>query len=210
MAAIVSYATLQTELANWMNRNDLTGDMPGFIQLAEQRMKRLLRYKRRMKTYTINSETGCIPVEAKELDSWNLVTGSPHLDRPGRIGTVEMVQEARVAHGGVVGRPTIAAIVGNQIMFGPKPDQNYDAFITFSAKLQPLSASNTVNDELRDAPDAYLFGSLLFASGFLEHDERIKLWEGMFLTAIDELNKTRDDAEFNAAIKDVRLPRVFG
>ena len=41
--AINTYATLQTAVANWLDRSDLTDRIPEFIALAEARMNRNLR-----------------------------------------------------------------------------------------------------------------------------------------------------------------------
>ena len=41
--AINTYATLQTAVANWLDRSDLTDRIPEFIALAEARMNRTLR-----------------------------------------------------------------------------------------------------------------------------------------------------------------------
>ena len=40
---INTYATLQTAVANWLDRSDLTDRIPEFIALAEARMNRSLR-----------------------------------------------------------------------------------------------------------------------------------------------------------------------
>jgi len=41
--AIGTYAELQTAVANWLDRGDLTARIPEFIDLAEARMNRVLR-----------------------------------------------------------------------------------------------------------------------------------------------------------------------
>ena len=42
---INTYATLQTAVANWLDRSDLTDRIPEFITLAEARMNRILRIR---------------------------------------------------------------------------------------------------------------------------------------------------------------------
>ena len=42
MAVITNYATLQTEVANALARDDLTADIPMFIQFAENKQLRQL------------------------------------------------------------------------------------------------------------------------------------------------------------------------
>ena len=43
--AINTYATLQTAVANWLDRSDLTDRIPEFIDLAEARINRALRIR---------------------------------------------------------------------------------------------------------------------------------------------------------------------
>jgi hypothetical protein len=43
MAFFTDYATLQTTIANYLARSDLTATIPEFIRLAEDRLSRDLR-----------------------------------------------------------------------------------------------------------------------------------------------------------------------
>ena len=40
-----NYATLQTEVADFLHRTDLTSAIPTFIQLAETKLNRILRLR---------------------------------------------------------------------------------------------------------------------------------------------------------------------
>lgn len=206
---IEDYDDLKTAIAEELGRDDLTTKIPRFIQLAEARMRRLLRRKVRRMTYTIDAIAGCVPVQASILLDGHLVTGSPELDKPFQVVTPTQLAERRAAQGGVGGRPRFASIVGNEILFAPAPDASYDAELVYVAKLQPLSDSNTKNDELTEAPDMYLYGALEQASMYLEHDERVPMWKSNFTQAIEELNMLRSDEEHSMSLQPVRLPIVF-
>lgn len=43
--AITNYTDLQSTVADWLHRSDLTSAIPTFIQLAEKQMSRELRLK---------------------------------------------------------------------------------------------------------------------------------------------------------------------
>ena len=43
--AINTYSTLQTAVANWLDRNDLTDRIPEFVALAEATFNRVLRLR---------------------------------------------------------------------------------------------------------------------------------------------------------------------
>lgn len=205
-----TYSNLQTEIADWLARTDLTARIPTFITLAEVEIKRRLRRTSVAGTLTVSAETVAIPVAIAELRSISLVSSSPSLDYPIRICTPEMLAERKARNAGIAGRPTDMAVMGSNFVFSPAPDQSYTANIFYFSSLTPLSGSVATNTVLIEAPDAYLFGALLQAEPFLEHDERMATWQGKFDNAIDQLNNVRDREEYAASIRDVRLPRVFG
>ena len=92
----------------------------------------------------------------------------------------------------------------------PAPDQAYAAEVFYFQQLSPLSSTNTTNSVLTEAPDLYLFGALKEAEPFLEHDERIQVWETKYADALTQLLDVRDREEFNASLQPIRLPVVFG
>lgn len=211
--ALDTYANLQLAVAKWLAREtdtDLATQIPDFIDLAEAEMMRRLRRTSVRGTLTINAEAVTIPAGLAQLRSISLITGSPSQDVPLRMGTPEMLAERKARSAGVAGRPTDVAIMGGSFVFAPPPDATYTANIFYYAQLTPLSASNTTNTILNEAPDAYLFGALLQAEPYLEHDDRLALWQSKFDNAIDQLNEVRDREEHTASIQAVRLPVVFG
>lgn len=204
-----NYATLCTSVADWLNRTDLTAVIPDFVSLAESEMKRRLRRSSVRTTITLSTEETVPPADMAELRSMYLESGSPYMDGPVRLCTPEMLAERRQRNGAVAGRPTDFAYIAGKIVVAPTPDQSYTARIVYFQQLTPLTGTNT-NTILTEAPDAYLFGSLLQAAPYLEHDERIPLWKQKFDDAIEQLNIVRSDEEHNASISAARLPVIFG
>lgn len=209
--ALDTYANLQASIASWLNRSDLTTQIVDFISLAEAEMSRRLRRSTERASLTIGSKVNIMPCTAAELRSIYLVTGTPHLDKPLNVVTPEVLAEMRALQGGQVGRPRWAAITssGRELIVAPAPDQSYTAEVIYFKQLQPLSATNTINEELHAAPDLYLYGALAQAEPFLEHDERMDLWKTKFDNGIDQMNNLRDREEFGASLNPVRLAVVF-
>jgi hypothetical protein len=207
--ALTNYATLSLAIADWLNRDDLTTQIPDFISLAEAEMKRRLRRTSTLDTLTIDDDAVTPPADMAELRSIRLVSDLPSLDNPMRLCTPEMLAERKARSGGVAGRPDSVAYVAGELMFAPEPDQEYDAEIIYFVQLTALTGTET-NTVLTEAPDAYLYGALLQAEPYLEHDERIPVWREKFDSAIEQLNKWRSDEEHNASISSARLPTVFG
>jgi hypothetical protein len=52
-----------------------------------------------------------------------------------------------------------------------------------------LSASQTTNWLLGDAPDAYLYGSLMQAAPYLGEDERVAIWSSLYAKAVADINR---------------------
>ena len=205
-----TYANLQTEIGEWLNRSDLTTKIPTFITLAESEMKRRLRYKVARTTLSISSRVTSIPATISVLLSANLSTATASQDVPLVVGAPTQLAAYRARYGEVAGRPQMLAVAGAELLCAPAPDQTYTAEITYVGKLQALSSTNTTNDELTTAPDLYLFGALKNAEPYLENDERIATWKQMFDDAIDQLNTQRSDEEFSLSLRPQRLPIVFG
>lgn len=205
-----SYATLQTTIADWLARTDLTGSIPDMITLAEAEMKRRLRRTSTRSTLSISAESTAMPADVAELRSIWLESTQPVQDKPLRICTPEMFSERRARNQAVTARPTDAMILGGTLYVAPTPDQTYTARIIYFTQITTLSGSVSSNAVLVEAPDAYLYGALLHAEGYLEHDDRIPTFEKKFDDAIDQLNLVREGEEYHASIRDARLPRVFG
>ena len=68
--SITTYSELQTAVANWLKRSDLTANIPDFIRLAEVRIKSLLDLMdlevTAGLTVTQNSDTVALPADFKE------------------------------------------------------------------------------------------------------------------------------------------------
>lgn len=201
---LTSYTELKASVADWLNRTDLTTQVPDFISLAEAEMKRRLRRSSTRTTITISAEETTPPSDLAELRSMHLESGSPGQDYPIRVGTPEMVAERRARNSAVSGRPSDACVVAGKIVVAPTPDQSYTARIVYFTQLTALSGSQASNPILVEAPDAYLFGSLLQAAPYLEHDERLPVWQGKFDNAINQLNVVRENEEHGASLRAVR------
>lgn len=201
---LTSYTELKASVADWLNRTDLTSQVPDFISLAEAEMKRRLRRSSTRTTITISAEETTPPADLAELRSMYLESGSPGQDYPIRVGTPEMLAERRARNSATSGRPSDAAYIGGKIVVAPTPDQSYTARIVYFTQLTALSGSQASNAILVEAPDAYLFGSLLQAAPYLEHDERLPVWQGKFDNAINQLNVVRENEEHGASLRAVR------
>lgn len=207
--ALTNYATLQTAVADWLNRTDMTAVIPDLITLCEAEMKRRVRRSSTRTTLAISTEETSAPTDMAELRSAYIESSSVAQDVPLRLCTPEMLSERRARNGGTAGRPTDIAYIAGKLVVAPTPDQSYTARIVYFTQLTALTGTAT-NAILTEAPDAYLFGTLCQAAPYLEHDERAAVWKQRFDDAIEQLNMVRENEEYHASLKSARLPFAIG
>lgn len=174
MAIITSYATLQTAVADYLARSDLTAFVPNFIQAAEMTLFRDLRI-RAMETalsVAISSGVAAVPADFVEL-KFAYIDTSPvkSLDRV----PPDMIYAKWPVRSGTVEIPSAIAVQGTNFIFGPYPGA-YTVKGIYYARLAPLSASNTTNWFTANATDLLVYGALLEAEPFLKNDPRIPVW----------------------------------
>jgi hypothetical protein len=204
--AITTYSELQTAVANWLNRSDLTSRIPEFITLAEADIRRELRARKLVGA--INMDAGvaskALPTSVKELKSLRYNTSSMQGElremTPG--GLAKIRQSA-------AGIPQAYMVVNSTVYFDRPPDTGYALELVYIELDVALSGVITTNNTLTVAPDIYLYGALLQSAPFLEHDERIAMWEDRFEKAIAKENVYREGQEFGAS-PEMTLPIVFG
>ena len=200
--AINTYATLQTAVANWLDRSDLTDRIPEFIALAEARMNRTLRLAIMMNVdeTTLGGATALVAgTRDYALPSGYLQMVDFHL-RTSPITTLSYLTPEnmnRMWAGSQAGKPLAYTIFSDNasgtpiksVRLGPSPGSAYDYSIMFYKKIDALSDSNTTEQMLTNNPDVYLYGALLEAEPFLMNDQRVQLWATAFQESLNALQE---------------------
>ena len=186
--AINTYGTLQTAVANWLDRDDLGTRIPEFISLCEAIFNRTLRIRAMETTVSDNTPSGskedALPTGYLQMREIHLAT-SP-------IASLSYVTPEimyRIKAGSTSAQPNSYTILGENILFGPTPDSVYAYSMTYYKALDALSDAAPTNWAILNAPDMYLYGTLLQAEPFLMNDERVPLWERAFRQAISDLQE---------------------
>jgi hypothetical protein len=176
--SILTFTDLVSAVGDWLDREDLDTAVPTFIQLAEARMNRLLDDPEMEVTSNIVAagDYTALPADFGEMVSISTGDGPLH-----PVGPVEFAGFRSVS-----GIPRYYVVVDGSISFAPG---NATAPITlvYRRRIPALTSDNTTNWLLSLAPDAYLYGALVQAEGFLAEDDRIAGWKAMFDEAISEL-----------------------
>ena len=193
--SISTYSELKTAIANFLARDDLTAQIPNFIQLAEARMSRELetrsQEKRSTATLTSGDEYIALPTDLREVRQVKLNTDPiTSLTYYSPVALDEAYPSAGT------GRPRGFSIVGGEMKLRPIPDSGYTAEIIYIGGLTALSDSNTTNNVLTRSPDAYLYGSLAEAYAYLLDEARASQYMQRFNIALEEIKVDEQRAHY--------------
>ena len=205
--AISTYAELKTAVANWLNRDDLTANIPDFITLCEARLNRVLRTRAMEGLYTASTIAGQrdynLPASYLQMRALRLNT-SP-------LTVLEYVSPEimdRVWAGSSGGKPVAYTIKANELFLGPSPGAVYTMEMDYYRKFDSLSTIITTNDMLTDNPDVYLYGALLEAEPFIKNDSRIQVWGTSFYKAITDIQD--QDSKDRHSGSEMRIRNTSG
>lgn len=197
MATVTSWATLNTEVANVLDRTDLTNDIPFMIQLAEFRIYRELRV-RQMETAlsaAIASGVLAVPSGYREM-KFAYVNTTPTTKLQRKDAEWIYLHYPTRSSDRV---PKFFAREGENFIFGPYPDSTYTIKGVYYKQLTLLSASNTSNWLITDAPDLIYFATLCEAAPWLGNSESIPIWEGKYQLAKKRVQQQDEDEEFSGS-----------
>ena len=207
--ALDTYDNLKSEIASFLNRDDLTANIDTFIDLAETRHARDLRI-REMEAVSTSITT------VAGTQSYDLPTGYLEL-RYAMLQTspYTMLQYMTPAdffrvynEGEGTGMPVYYTIVGKKIYLGHSPDSANVLELGFIQRATALSSSNTTNDILTNFPDLYLYGSLAETSPFLMQDERLAVWSSLYKEGVRTANESAQRGRVSAAPLQMSARRV--
>ena len=186
--AISTYSELNTAVANWLDRDDLTLRIPEFVTLAEAKFNRTLRLRSMEAKYTADTVAGqrnlALPTGYIQMRNFQVNT-SP-------LTTLSYVTPEiydRLWGGSTLGIPKFYTILANEVSFGPIPASVVEVEMLFYKNFTNLSSTVATNWLITNAPDAYLYGSMVQAEPFIMNDERVALWGAFLNKAIQELQE---------------------
>lgn len=193
--AISTYTELKTSIASWLNRDDLTSVIPDFISLAEAGINRDLRHYKMIERAdaTLDSRYVQLPADWMETVRFSITSGNTYrLELVSRDDMLEYRQKTA----NTSGRPRFYANIGDTIEVFPTPDADYTMQLQYYSKTPALSDSNASNWLLLDAPDVYLYGTLIQSAPYLQDDARTQTWAALYAAALQSLQKASDDTRF--------------
>lgn len=194
--AIGTYSELQSAVADFLNRDDLTLIIPTFISLAEAQMDRDIRHWRMESRSSITLDSEYVDLPADWIETISLNAGNTN---PIKLASRESIADKRIDSQDTAGTPRFYAHIAGKLELYPTPDDSYTGEILYYAKIEALSDSNTTNWLLTYYPDAYLYGALIHSAPYLQEDERSVLWAQMYGATVQKINQSSDLAKMSGS-----------
>lgn len=207
---ITDYSTLQSQIADHLNRTDLTDVIPTLIQLAEDKFLhdphgRVVKLTNRGQVTIPSSGSVSLPSDLYSVESWYFAGptyfGPIDIVSPDTIGTL-------LSRYGTTGAPSAAALVDGTARFAPAPDGTYQTQMTYWRKITRLSDTNTTNWLLDEAPSGYLFAALAEASPYIKDPIQTQTWEAKRDALLEGYRASEDNKQFGGTLR--RQVRAIG
>lgn len=197
--ALSNYTELKTAIADTLNRDDLTAVIPTFVKLAEAQINRDVRHWQ-METCADGMQTGGEKFGAVPADWLETIRLTYRGTRPTVLTQVSLADIAamRQSNNDTAGTPLYYCHFSGQFEYFPTPSADSSFELLYFAKTPSLE-TNATNWLLNDAPDVYLYGSLIHSAPYLQDDNRIAVWAQMYSAAVARLNESSQSARYSGS-----------
>ena len=205
MATITNYTTLQSTIADYLNRADLTAQIPTFIQLAEADFNTRLRTREMIVRAEAQSSNEFVQLPADWLEAINLhiIDGA----QPLRFVTLDEADYINKQQ--IFTNVAAYSLMNGAIELIPAPGADIDIEMIYYGKITPLSSEVATNWLLTKAPDIYLYGSLMHAQPFLMDDQRMPIFASLYNSRIEALNEESMKSTHSGSPLVARTRRVY-
>lgn len=209
MPTTMTYSSLISDLEAYLQRSDtlVVNQIPQFISLAQIRIPRemkILGFRQEVTgTFDATAQTTGImqkPADWRKTISFYVGTGvnndthTPVLERDyDYVRTI-------YPDASVQGTPRFYADADyNHWLVQPSPSSSLPFKIPYYGTLVQLDDTTQTNWLTVNAPDLLLYASLLEAIPFLKVDERIPIWQGLYVNAKTALQAQEMEGRFDTA-----------
>lgn len=175
----MNYTTLQADVAEYLDRTDLSSRIREFISLAEHRIMHDLKFRGNETgtSVTLTSGTDEITPPARFRSVIMLLDEN---SKPIERRTISFLRQHKSSLTTATGAPQFYALFNDKIFVSPVADQGYTLSLRYYEEVEELSTSNPSNYFTGNTPNLLLYGTLLEAAPYLHNDERVQLWQASY------------------------------
>ena len=193
--ALTNYTDLQSTIASYLARSDLTAMIPDFIRLAETRLRRELRIRQMLKVVTTTATAGDSTVELPSdflqmRDLHIATTPSAPLEYQSPSA---LFRNARTTESGL---PKQYTVLAQEFQLAPIPDSGYTISLLYYAAPTFLSSTTSSNAFMANCPDLLLYGALGEAETYIMNDPRLQTWATLYDRGLSSLTISDDQGEY--------------
>jgi hypothetical protein len=205
MATITNYANLQSTIADYLNRADLTSQIQTFIQFAEADLNTRLRDRQMIVRAEATSDEEYVQLPSDWLEALNLqLVGGMSPLRYITLDESDIVNSTRA-----LTSPTFYSLMNGAIELVPPPAHDVDIEMVYYGKIPSLSDAAPSNWLLVKAPDVYLYGALTHAAPFLMDDARMQTFGQIYLARVQSLQDESQKSLHSGSPLIARTRRVY-
>ena len=205
--ALSTYSELQTSIAGFLNRDDLSATIPDFISLAEANIQRDLRHWRMEERSVTVLDSRYTPKPGDWIDTIRFTVNSQGYRELRLISMAEMSRR-RAESGDSSGVPQFYNHSQDEIEVHPTPSATYEGELVYRKRIVPLSDAEPTNWLLGFAPDVYLYGSLVHSAPFLHDDARLSVWAALYGAAVEKLNNESTASAWSSGTMTMGAPNA--
>ena len=184
--AITTYAELQTAIADWLDRSDLTSYIPDFITFAEGYLSRNVSHRKMDTSVDITPASNVYTLPTDYLH-YRRVVEKASIRRELQFIAPGVADEQYPTRG--TGLSQHFTIVGDSLTAFPLSSNDIE--LTYRQKIPALSASNASNWLLAASPELYLRATQFQALTFINETATLRAQAIAALTErlIEDLNE---------------------
>jgi len=182
MAIITDYDSLDAAVDGYLHRTDLSSWVPNFIQNCQSKLYRkyMIRDMEKALSVSVSGGTGAVPSDYRAM-KFCYADGSP--TTPLRFVSLEELFD-EYPQRDEQGTPNLVSREVGNFVFGPGNPADFSMKGVYYYTYTLLSSGGkTTNWYTDEAPEVLLYGPLLEAAPFIGDDERMPLWQGLYLEA---------------------------
>ena len=200
-------AELETAIAGYLARSDLTSYIPDFVVGAETRIaygskepfeSQPLRIRAMETEATLTPSAGAVTLPSGFLGLKSIYEDASRTNRLEQT-TAEIFYGQKMGSSYNRG---FYIIEGDNIILGNGVTS--DVRLIYYKKFDPIATASPVTWILSNAPHLYIYGALLEAAPFIRNDARLQIWHGRFRGLVNSLNSADKRDRWGGSVVSVR------
>lgn len=200
---MTTYADLTSDIVTWLDRDDLSFQMPLFVRLCEADIRRDVKIRAQETAVDLTLSSRIIPVPSGFMQARRLYLDDD-FDRSITYLSPLRFYAAQIYQGS--GRVQAYTIEGDNFIFAPDPSGDPTAKLLYYKALDPIQTSGE-NWISNNAYDIYLYGTLMHAAIFLRDKEGAVAYQSLYRQAVNKLGAEEGRARIGGSSL-IRQPRV--